>query len=106
MMGSFSPILADDIITTNGCLEAVSLCLRAVADPGDTILIESPAFHCFLQLIEDLNMFVIEIPGHPEKGIDPKTFETILKNNTIKGCLLNSNFQNPLGSVMPTPKKP
>lgn len=94
-----------DIITTNGCLDAVSLCLRSVAGPQDTILVESPAFHCFLQLIEDLKMYVIEIPGCPEKGIDPSMFEKTLAANNIKACLLNSNFQNPLGSIIPPKNK-
>ncbi len=100
MLGQACGVYADDIVTTNGCLEAVSLCLRAVADPGDTILVESPVFHCFLQLIEDLNMYVIELPGCPETGIDPKAFEDLVKTNSIKACLLNTNFHNPLGSVM------
>lgn len=100
MLGFAGSIPADDIITTNGCLEAVTLCLRAVANPGDTILVESPVFHCFLQLIEDLNMYVIEIPGCPEEGIDTRLFEKTIASNKIKACLLNSNFQNPLGSVM------
>ncbi len=89
-----------DIITTNGCLDAVSLCLRSVANPGDAILVESPVFHCFLQLIEDLNMFVVEIPGCPDDGMDPDVFEKALASNDIKACLLNSNFHNPLGSVI------
>jgi len=100
MLGFACSISPQDIITTNGCLEAVALCLRTVAGPGDTILLESPAFHCFLQLIEDLNMYVIEIPGCPEQGIDPKAFQKTIASNKIKACLLNSNFQNPLGSVM------
>ncbi|MCK5164703.1 MAG: PLP-dependent aminotransferase family protein [Desulfobacula sp.] len=100
MLGNACSISTQDIITTNGCLEAVTLCLRAVANPGDTILVESPVFHCFLQLIEDLNLYVIEIPGCPEEGIDPKAFEKTISSNKIKACLLNSNFQNPLGSVM------
>ncbi len=100
MLGFGCSISSEEIVTTNGCLDSVSLCLRAVANPGDTILIESPAFHCFLQLIEDLNMYVIEIPGCPEEGFDPDTFEKTITSNTIKACLLNSNFQNPLGSVI------
>ena len=100
MLGLACSIQLDDIVTTNGCLEAVTLCLRAVADPGDTILVESPVFHCFLQLIEDLNLYVIEIPGCPEAGINPSTFEKAITSNKIKACVLNSNFQNPLGSVM------
>ncbi|MGE5241183.1 MAG: PLP-dependent aminotransferase family protein, partial [Bacteroidota bacterium] len=35
----------EDIVTTSGCQEALSLCLRAVAKPGDTVAIESPAFY-------------------------------------------------------------
>ncbi len=100
MMGSATPITADDIITTNGCLEAVSLCLRAVTNPGDAVLVESPAFHCFLQLLEDLNLYVVEIPGRPDTGIAPETFEKVLSENRVSACLLNSNFQNPLGSVI------
>ena len=93
-------VLPEDIVTTNGCLEAVSLCLRAVANPGDTILVESPVFHCFLQLIEDLSMYVLEIPGCPERGLDPAQFETTVRDNKVKACLLNTNFQNPMGSVL------
>jgi len=100
MLGFACSLTAEDIITTNGCLDAVSLCLRAVTSPGDTILVESPAFHCFLQLIEDLNLYVMEVPGCPEEGINPETFRTAIASHKIKACLLNSNFQNPLGSVM------
>lgn len=105
MLGLACPISSKDIIMTNGCLDAISLSLRAVTNPGDTILVESPVFHCFLQLIEDLNLYVLEIPGCPEKGIDPKAFKNAVKSNKIKACLLNSNFQNPLGSVLSIDKK-
>ncbi|MBA3012539.1 MAG: PLP-dependent aminotransferase family protein [Desulfobacula sp.] len=105
MLGYACMICASDVVTTNGCLEAVSLCLRAVASPGDTILVESPVFHCFLQLIEDLNMYVVELPGCPETGIDPAAFETAVSSKRIKACLLNPNFQNPLGSVISTENK-
>ena len=100
MMGSAVPITAEDIITTNGCLDAVSMCLRAVTSPGDAVLVESPAFHCFLQLLEDLNLYVVEIPGRPDKGLSPDAFKKVLSENSIKACLFNSNFQNPLGSVI------
>jgi len=105
MLGLACPISSEDIIMTNGCLDAVSLSLRAVTDPGDTILVESPVFHCFLQLIEDLNLYVLEIQGCTEKGMDPKDFKKAVTSNKIKACLLNSNFQNPLGSMLSTDKK-
>jgi len=95
----------DDIIITNGCLEAVHLCLRAVAKPGDTIIVESPTFHCFLQLIEDLNMFALELPTDPQTGIDLNSLEQALDRNDVKACILIPNFHNPLGYTMPDHKK-
>ena len=105
MLGHASQILPEDIVTTNGCLDAVSLCLRAVADPGDTILVESPVFHCFLQLIEDLNLYVLEMPTCPQHGLSPGRFEETVKENNVRACLFNTNFQNPLGSVIPRQHK-
>jgi len=94
-----------DIIVTNGCMEAISICLRAVARPGDTILVESPSFHCFLELIEDQDMLALEIPSDPETGMDLDSLETALKTHDVKACILNPNFQNPMGFVMPTERK-
>jgi DNA-binding transcriptional MocR family regulator len=42
----------DDLVTTCGGQEALGLCLRAVAKPGDVIAIESPTFFGTLQLID------------------------------------------------------
>ena len=41
---------------TNGCMDAIQLCLRAVARPGDIVVTESPTFTCYLQLIEELGL--------------------------------------------------
>ena len=40
-----------EIVVTNSCTEAISLCLRAVAKPGDTIAIESATYFVLLQMI-------------------------------------------------------
>src|SRR5204863_4341549 len=42
----------DKILITNGCIEAINLCLDAVAKAGDIILIESPAPYGLLQSLE------------------------------------------------------
>ncbi len=95
----------DEIIITNGCMEAVNICLRAVAKSGDTIIVESPTFYCFLQLIEDLNMLALEIPTDPEYGIDMKALEQALGQNDVKACIFVPNFHNPLGYAMSSNKK-
>jgi DNA-binding transcriptional MocR family regulator len=90
-----------DIITTSGCLNALSYCLMSVTEKGDTVAMESPVSFGMLQLAEALGLQVLELPTHPETGIDLNAFEKALKNKKIKASLLISNFNNPLGSCMP-----
>src|SRR5690606_10965105 len=39
-----------DVVTTNGCMNALALCLMALTKPGDTIALESPCYAGILQL--------------------------------------------------------
>ncbi|MDQ1922409.1 aminotransferase-like domain-containing protein [Massilia pseudoviolaceinigra] len=95
----------DDIVVTNGALEALSLCLMAVARPGDAVLIESPAFYGSLQAIERQGLEAIAVPTHPRDGMDLAAAERALERHRPKACWLMTNFQNPLGSLMPDEKK-
>lgn len=95
----------EDIVVTSGCIEAVSLCLQAVANPGDTILVESPTYPWFLQMIEDLNMLALELPTDPSTGIDLESLEKVTRTHKIKAAILVPNFHNPLGFLMPDESK-
>jgi DNA-binding transcriptional MocR family regulator len=95
----------EEIIITNGCMHAIDLCLRTVARPGDIILVESPTFLCYLQLIEDLNMRVLEVPVDPRHGLDPGNIEKILAEHDVRAALFNPNFHNPLGCLMSERRK-
>ncbi len=105
MIGNSNHVKEDEIIVTNGCMEALSLCLRAVAGAGDTIAVESPTFFSILQLIEDLGMYALEMPTSPQNGIDLDFLEKALTSNPIRACLLIPNFHNPLGCVIPDENK-
>lgn len=98
-------VAADEIIITNGALEALNLCLMAVARPGDTILIESPTFYAALQSIERIGLRAVEVPSHPRDGIDLNAMELALERHKPKACWLMTNFQNPLGSLLSDEKK-
>ena len=104
-IGYIGDIDEEEIIVTNGCMEAIDLCLRSVAGPGDTIVVESPSFVCYLQLIEDLNLMVLEAPTDPDQGIDLESLFKMVEQHNVKACLLNPNFQNPLGYEMPRDRK-
>ncbi len=98
---NFTPPPAnEEIIITNGCMHAIDLCLRVVARPGDIILVESPTFLCYLQLIEDLNMRVLEVPVDSKAGIDPDRIGKILNEHDVRAALFNPNFHNPQGYAM------
>lgn len=104
-VGYFSRERGEEIIITDGCLAAIDLCLRAIANEGDVILIESPTFLCYLQLIEDLKMRALEIPVDPDKGFDLDMIATALERHEVKGALVNANFHNPMGYVLETDVK-
>ena len=95
----------DEIVITNGALEALNLCLETVTRPGDAVLVESPTFYAALQSLERLGLEAIEVPTHPREGIELAALEQALQRHRPKACWLMTNFQNPLGSLMPDTKK-
>jgi DNA-binding transcriptional MocR family regulator len=98
-------VSAEDIVITNGALEALNLCLQAVARPGDTVLVESPAFYAALQALERLELKAVEVATHPRDGMDLDALAAALARHRPKACWLMTSFQNPLGSLMSPEKK-
>jgi DNA-binding transcriptional MocR family regulator len=98
-------LTADDIVITNGALEAIQLCLRAITKPGDTVLIESPCYFGILQCLEQLGLKVVEIPSHSEEGINLEHMQQVCRQFQVKACLLISNFNNPNGALLSAEKK-
>lgn len=96
---------ADDILVTTGCTEALAVALKAIAQPGDTIAVESPTYFGLLHTMQMLGLKTFELPTDPEHGIDIDALEMALKTKRIKGCLLSSNFNNPLGFSTSDDKK-
>lgn len=95
----------DEIIVTNGALEGLNAALQAVTQPGDTVVIESPAFYAALQAIERLKLKALEIRTDPEQGVDLDALEQALARRRVAACWLMPTFQNPLGSLMPEARK-
>jgi DNA-binding transcriptional MocR family regulator len=98
-------IKPDDIIVTAGCMEALSLCLRATVKTGDAIAVESPTYFGIFQLLACLGLQAVEIPADPVNGIDVLQLEKAIRQFSVKACLFVPNFNNPVGSCMPDEKK-
>lgn len=94
-----------ELVITNGAMEALSLCLQTVTQPGDLVAIESPAFYATLQLLERFKLKAVEIPAHPREGVDLDYLADSLQRFPIKACWFMSSLQNPLGASMTDEKK-
>jgi DNA-binding transcriptional MocR family regulator len=95
----------DEIVLTHGAMEALNLCLNAVARPGDAVVVESPTFYMALQALQRLGLHAIEVPTHCREGIDLGRLAQVIELYCPKACWLMTSFQNPLGSLMPEAKK-
>ena len=94
-----------ELVTTVGAMEALHLCLRAVAKAGDTVAVETPAYFGLLQLIEEMGLRALEIPADPRTGMDLDLLEAAFGRTSISAILVTPNFCNPLGARMPDEAK-
>ncbi|MBP3063839.1 MULTISPECIES: GntR family transcriptional regulator MpaR [Pseudomonadaceae] len=95
----------EELVISNGAMEALNLCLQCVTQPGDLVAVESPTFYACLQVLERLQLKAVEIPVHPREGIDLGALSESLKQLPIKACWFMSSLQNPLGASMSEEKK-
>ncbi|MCP1439615.1 DNA-binding transcriptional MocR family regulator [Erwinia persicina] len=95
----------EEIVITNGAMEALNLSLQAVTAPGDWVVVENPCFYGALQAIERLQLKAVAIASHPQHGIDLTELAATLAKLPVKACWMMSNQQNPLGCTLSREKK-
>jgi DNA-binding transcriptional MocR family regulator len=93
---SIPHLTSDDIMITNGCLEAINLCLRATVQQGDTIAVTLPCYFGILRAFQAFGLKVVEIPRNTE-GFDIQQLEKLISEKNIKAILCLANFNNPDG---------
>jgi DNA-binding transcriptional MocR family regulator len=102
-MGIAQPV--EELIVTNGAMEALTLSLMAVTKPGDVVAIESPCFYAALQAVEHLGLRAVEIPVDPREGLDLDVLAEALVKHPVRACWFMTNFQNPTGVTLSVEKK-
>ena len=96
---------AAQVLITNGAMEGLFLCLRASVDPGDIVIVECPTFFGILDVVLSVGGRALELPGHPESGIDPARFAASCREHKVRAAVLMPTFANPTGSSMPEDSK-
>ncbi|GLX79072.1 transcriptional regulator [Thalassotalea insulae] len=95
-----SYIDADELCITFGCQHALFLALFVTCQPGDNVVVESPAFYGVVQLLEQLQINIIEVSASPVGGIDTKALAAVAQQWPIKACVVTPSFATPTGATM------
>ena len=92
----------DNVMITNGSQQALYLAMQVLCDPGDIILVESPSYFVFLELLKGLGIEGLGIPADSEGRIDPDGLAVLLgklraqnRLDRVRGVYLESWFSNP-----------
>lgn len=91
---------SEELIITDGALQALFIALRSVTEEGDVIAVESPCVFSVLEVIAGLKLKIIEIPVSYHEGFDVNYFEKVCMENNIRAVVLTPNFHNPTGICM------
>lgn len=89
----------DEVVITAGAMEAITVSLRAVARPGDVVLVETPTYYGLLQAVAGLGLHVLEVPNRPASGLDVARLRDLLARHTVRAAVLVPNFSNPMGCL-------
>ncbi len=87
---------ADDILLTNGSQQALDLVGKVFLDPGDPVLMESPAYLAAIQAFELYQPRFVGV-ALGQDGLDPYLLAEALARWSPKLAYLVPNFQNPTG---------
>jgi DNA-binding transcriptional MocR family regulator len=96
---------ADELLITDGALQALYIALAAICNTGDVIAVESPCVFSVLEVIRVLQLKVIEIPVDLHTGFDVDFFRKACHNNIIKAVIVTPNFHNPTGLLLSNEQK-
>lgn len=90
----------DELIITDGALQALTIALSSITKAGDVVAVDSPCVFSILEVIANLDLKVIEIPVHYRNGFDTEYFRKVCAENDIRALVITPNFHNPTGIMM------
>lgn len=96
------PTTPEQILVTNGALQAVRLALNLVLRPGDRVVVEQPGYPNGLDVVADLGGRAVPVPVDPGEGRwDLDALTAAVRQTAPRAAYLIPDYQNPTGAVMP-----
>lgn len=90
---------AAQILPVQGGSQAFDLLLKALVDPGDAVLCESPTFLGAIQAMREYNAKLIDMPTDND-GVIVEAAEELIKKHRPKLMYVIPSFQNPTGITL------
>lgn len=91
---------SEELVITDGALQALYIALASTCEPGEVIALESPCVFSVLEVVRVLKLRVVEIPVDPFIGFDVDFFKKACEKNRIKAVVVTPNFHNPTGTLL------
>ena len=95
---------AASILPVQGGSQAFDLLLKALINPGDVILVESPTFLGAIQAMREYNARLVSMPTDSE-GVIVEAAEELIKKHHPKMMYVIPTFQNPTGITLSLPRR-
>jgi DNA-binding transcriptional MocR family regulator len=97
----------ENLLITDGCQQSLDLISKAFVRPGDSVILENPAYPGAVAIFNGARARCLGVPvqTHPEPGgslgIDLEALEATIAANRVKLIVLTPDFQNPTGASIP-----
>jgi len=97
------PVDPGQVVITNGSQQALDLFVRASCQPGDAVLVESPTYFVFLDLVRALGVEPVPLPAREDR-LDVDALPGFLEDlrdrgdlERVRAAYLMGYFANPTG---------
>jgi 2-aminoadipate transaminase len=90
----------DKMVITTGCTQALHGMIRLLAQPGDVVACEAPAYYATLEILGDLGVRVLPVPVRDSEGIDLDLVRTLFHRFRPALFVICSTLSNPSGSTL------
>lgn len=92
-----APVSADEVLIVSGSQQGLDLLAKAMIDPGDRVLVETPTYLGALQAFSLFGPEFVPVASD-EDGLIPEALDPSMRGAKFLYCL--PNFQNPTGRLL------
>ncbi len=97
-------VTANDVVVTPGGQAALATAFRALAGPGDAVIVESPTYLGALAAARSAGLTLVPWPSGPD-GPDADVLDTLLTSSRARLIYAQPTYANPTGATWSAPRR-